>query len=232
MNRIMKAAVLCLMAAAIVRADVQVISVKGDVQVRRSMSEEWSPVAIGDILKPDDSIRSGRNSKAVIVIDGQKKITLPELAIVDCSDLKKLSQEELLLMLAMEQVRSVPARNADDDFSITKTTTVHGENKDPLRSRRSVNPELALLQLNGTKVLYDQGYYATCVLRAKEIFRLNPVFLKKVNFRLVVADALEKMKLRGEALSEYNALKGASLTPEQRSLVEEKISQLKKKSKG
>jgi hypothetical protein len=94
------------------------------------------------------------------------------------------------------------------------------------------NSEIGLLQLNGTKVLHDQGFYATCVLKAKEVFRLNPDLMKLVSFRLVVADALEKMKLRGEALSEYNSLKGERLTPQQRSLVGQRIDQLKKKNEG
>src|ERR1041385_8228909 len=228
----MKAVLICLMATVALRADIKVISVKGDVQVRRGMSEQWQSLAKGDILKPEDSMKSGKKSTAVMQIDEGKKIVLPELAIIDCSDLKKLSQEELLLMLAMERVRSVPSRNARDEFSIPRTTTVHGENMNVVESGLAGNSEIGLLQLNGTRVLHDQGFYATCVLKAKEVFRLNPDLMKLVNFRLVVADALEKMKLRGEALSEYNSLKRERLSPQQRSLVGQRIDQLKKKNEG
>ncbi len=212
-----------------VRADIKVVSAKGNIQVRRGVGEAWQKLAAGDVLKPEDSMKSGKNSSAIILVDGKKKITLPEMAIVDCSDFRNLTQEELLLMLAMESVRSVQVKESDDMLNIPKTTSVHGENRDIVSTRVSGNSEDGLLQLNGTNVLYDQGFYATCVLKVKEVLRIHPRLRTMVSYRLNAASAMEKMKLNGEALSEYNLLKSERLTPEQRSLVDEKISTLKKK---
>ena len=219
----------CTLATALTtRADVKVVAVKGDIYVRHGVHEEWLIVSPGDVLKPEDSIRSGKKSSATIAIDGSNQLVIPESAIVDISDLRNLTQEEFLLMLAMERVRSVPPRNRNDDFIFPRTTTVHGENIAKTDTTRPPNPELGLLQLNGTKVLYGHGFYATCVLRAKDVFRVLPDLAKMIDIRLIVASALEKMQLNGEAISEYTILLSEELPKRQRDFVEQKIALLKK----
>src|SRR5437867_10688920 len=84
-----------------VKAEIKVISLKGEVFVRRDVQEEWVPVAVGDVLKPDDSMRLDGKSSAAILIDGTKTLMIPELVILDLSDVRELTQEELLLKLAM-----------------------------------------------------------------------------------------------------------------------------------
>ena len=215
-----------------VHADIKIVAVKGDVQVRRGVNEQWLPAASGDVLKPEDSMKSGKKSSAVIVIDGKNKIAVPELVIIDCSDLRKLTQEQLLLMLAMESVRSVPTERRQDELTIPRTTTIHGESQEAITPTTPTHSKAGFLQLNGTKVLYSQGFYATCVLKAKEVFRLNPDLMNMIEMRFMVANAFERMELNGEALGEYRSLTRGHLTSQQRSLVEQKISQLGKKNKG
>ena len=82
------------------------------------------------------------------------------------------------------------------------------------------------MHLNGTEVLYKHGFYATCVLKAKEIFRRNHVLLKRIDDRLMVATALEQLKLNSEARDEYISLSKEQLPPSQRAIVTMKIEQL------
>ena len=213
-------------------AEVKVTMVKGDVQVRRGVSEEWVPVSVGDALKPEDSMRSGKRSSAKMTIDGGKVLEIPESAIIDVSDLRNLTQEELLLMLAMERVRSVPQRERNNDFDFLMTTTMHGANKSSATISQPINLETGMMQLNGTAMLFKNGFYATCVLKTKEVFRLVPELSKRNDIRFMVADALERMKLPSEALSEYVSIPQEQLSPVQRLEIERKISQLKKQQEG
>ncbi len=224
--------ILMIVSVAQMFADAQIVAIKGDVQIRRGVSEQWVPAALGDILKPDDSMRSGKKSSATIIVNGNQKISVPEMVILDCSDLRMLSREQLLLMLAMERVRSVQPAERDNDMFIPKTSTMHGENIDKAGTPDARGSKGGVLQLNGTRVLYDQGFYATCVLRAKEVFRLNPTLMSKVDARLMVGNALERMKLNGEALGEYLALKKGRLSGEELAIVDKKISALRKKAQG
>jgi len=207
---------------------IKVIAAKGNVYVRHNVEEQWVPVSVGDVLKPEDSMRLDQKSTATIVIDGNKKLTLPELVIVDLSDLRMLTQEDLLLKLAMEHIRSIPIDKRDNEFKITRTTSVHSPSKENKPVRITVKRELGELQLNGTKVLYDNGFYATCVLRAKEVFRLFPDLSKRFDGRLLIGTALEMLKLNGEAFGEYTSLLEEQLSTEQRAIVKKKLAQLRK----
>jgi hypothetical protein len=233
MKKIFAVTVLLLAFAAFAAADVKISVVKGDVQVRRGVSEEWQTVAVGDVLKPEDSIRLGRKSSASIVTDDSRKLTIPEDVIIDVSDLRNLTQEELLLKLAMEDVRSVPEHSRDNDFEVPRTSTIHGANKGSTASVSATapHPDVDMLELNGVKVLYTNGYYATSVLKAKEIFRLRSPQTDVIETRFMVADALEKMNLNGEAFDEYSDISQEPLTSAQRSLVDKKLADLKAKNR-
>lgn len=227
-------AILVLLAAAAMSAsaDVKVVSIKGDVTIRHGAQEEWQSVAPGDVIKPEDSMRSGKRSSVVLLVDDETKLTLPEMVIVDCSDLRTLTQEELLLKLAMEGIRAVPGQKRDGGISVPRTTTVHGTKSESARTARPESKEGYVLLLNGTKVLHRHGFYATMILRAKEIFRLAPEMSKRTDVRLMVADSFEKLDLGGDALVEYRKLSKEKLSLEERSIVELKIAELKKKQKG
>ena len=213
---------------AVVYANVRVVALKGDVSVRHGVHEEWLSVAKGDVLKPDDSIRLGKGASATILTDENNRLTLPEMVIIDLADLRNLTQEELMLTLAMERVRSLPDRQRDNDFTIPHTTTTHGAEKEIVASSVQSQEENGNLAINGVKVLYNNGYYATCVLRAKQIFRIVPETAKRIDARLLVASALEKIDLREEALSEYTDLSNENLSQPDKDRVEKKISELKK----
>jgi hypothetical protein len=218
-------------AATAVAGEMKVVTVKGDVYVRRGVQENWQRISSGDILKPEDSIKSGKRSSASILVDERRKLVIPEMVIIDASDLRTLSQDELLLKLAMEHVRSVPVRQpSNGEVEIPRTTTVHGSLKseaDDVIEPLSI--EVGMMQLNGTKVLCDNGFFATAVLKAKETLRRAPALNSRVDVRLMIATAMEKMKLNGEALTEYSEIQKLTLSLDQRALVERKLVQLRKK---
>lgn len=211
-------------------AQVVVTSVKGDVTVRRGVANEWLPARVGDVLKPDDSMKSGERSSATITIDGKKSILIPEKVILDIGDLRQLDRNDLVLKLAMERVRAAPDSGYHDQMVIPQTTIVHGEKKEGREESVPAEQQSGLLQLNGTGVLFGHGYYGTCVLRTKEIFRLYPQFARRIDARLRIASALEKVNLYGEALTEYQALSHEELSHRDKIFVNAKIEQLKNRS--
>ena len=213
-------------------AEIRIVSLKGYVYARHNVQEEWVGVAAGDVLKPEDSMKLEKKSSATILIDGVRKIVVPESVILDLSDLRTLTQEELLLKLAMEDVRGIPNQPTGQpgDIHIPTTTTIHGENKTPSTMPEPNPAQTGALQLNGARLLFDQGFYATCVLKTKGIVRRYPDLSNVMDAHVMIADGLERMKLKGEALREYLNIPGSSLTAEQRSIVEGKIARLKAKN--
>jgi len=209
--------------------------VQGDVQVRQGVTEVWHRVAAGDVLKPDDTMKTGPKGQAVILVPGPsaeqspKRVSLPPDVIVDLSDIRELSQEELMLTLAMEKVRSSTYQPTNDGLNIPNASIVHGTNKAEGSSLAENALSVGILQLNGTQVLYENGFYSTCALKSMEVFRLYPPLAERFSARLLVAEALERSHLRGDALNEYGAmLKLPGITTAEESLLHERMDRLRK----
>jgi hypothetical protein len=218
---------LTLLGGTLGRADIRVAAVKGAVYVRHNVQEEWTPVSRGDVLKPDDSMKSGGKSSASLLVDGKTTVVLPEMAIIDLSDLRTLTKEDLLLKLAMERIRRIPAKQNDEEISIPRATTTHGADMDTHAAAPASDPQVAFMQMKGAEVLFGNGFYETGVLRAKGLFRIHPELSKRIDDRLMVARALEKLELKGEALEEYVELGTARLGDHDRAVVKQKIEELR-----
>lgn len=201
-------------------------SVKGTVEVRRGVSEEWKAIKAGDQLKPEDTMRTGKQSSATIQLDG-KQLTIPAQTMVDLSDFRQMSQEEFLLKLAMENILAVPPRE-DGTIATPRTTILHGTDAGKENASTQQRIELGLMQLQGAKLLYDNAFYATSILKTKETFRLYPDLQERIDARLRVAAAFERMKLTKQAIEEYASLLGQKLSPEHQKTVQSSLERLRK----
>jgi hypothetical protein len=105
---------------------------------------------------------------------------------------------------------------------------MHGEQFGLNALKKPSDVRYGSLELNGAKLLYTHGYFATSVLKTKEVFRRIPALRKSIDARLTVASAMEKMHLSSEALQEYTALNAERLNANQRSVVEGRIASLRK----
>ncbi|MBU2635722.1 MAG: hypothetical protein KJ963_01335 [Bacteroidetes bacterium] len=227
MKKIITFLILTSMLTVSLSAQLKVLTTKGDVKVRYGVSEEWKQLKAGDQINLADAIRTSSKSSAVIQIDNQKKIALNEKIIVEMADLRYLSQEELLLKLAMERILSVPPQDRDNDLIPARTTIIHGEKKSKVQL--PIPNDIAMMQLNGAKLLYDNNFYGTCAIRIKEVLRLNQNLSDVVNYKLMTANSLEKSNLFEEALNEYASLPFDQLTSPQKQIVQQNIDRLKKK---
>jgi len=214
--------------------DIVVQRLQGDVSVRHGVTEVWTHVAVGDVLRPDDTMKTGRKGTAVLVAPvknsgGTKRISLPPEVIVDLSDVRELTQDELMLKLTMERVRASSYQWKNDDLHIPNASVVHGADRSSGAPLTDNDPQSGILQWNGARVLYDNGFYSTCALKTMELFRLYPSVGGKFDNHLMAAEALEKANLRGEALTEYNGmLQMDGVTAAQQAVVKERIAELKK----
>jgi hypothetical protein len=210
---------------------ITVRSARGEVTVRRGVTEAWTAAAAGDVLRPHDSMRTGATGSAVLAVAlaaGTRTISLPPEVIVDMSDIRELSQEDLMLKLTMEKVRGSTYEWNEADPALPNAGVIHGARKGASKELTENELRTGRMQLNGARVLFENGYFSTCVLRSMEVFRLYPDLTRSFDDRLRVARALEQARLQGEALSEYGAISGLEgLTPEQRNQVHERMEMLR-----
>jgi len=207
---------------------------EGEVSVRHGVAEVWTRVAPGDLLRPNDTMRTGKGGNVVLLVRlgtdaAPKRITLPPHVIVDMSDIRELSQEELMLKLTMEQVRGSSYQWKNDGMAIPDAAVVHGAESAAPASLSENNIQTGRLQLNGVRVLYENGFFASCVLRAMQVFRLYPALSSSFEHRLMLAESMEKASLHGEALAEYGAVSRLEgLTPGQQQQVQSRLQTLRR----
>jgi len=217
------------------RGQIAVRKLRGDVTVRHGVTEVWTTVAAGDVLRPDDSMKTGKKGSAVLLVSqskdgtpGVRTISLPPEVIVDVSDIRDLTQEELMLKLTMEKVRASSYHWRNEELQIPNASVVHGQNEDTGGMPGENDPHVGVMQLNGARVLFNSGYYSTCALRTMGLFRLYPKLGLIFDNRLMMADALAKANLRSEALNEYSELlNSGTLSPDQSAILHERMQALK-----
>jgi hypothetical protein len=212
-------------------ADFKVLGIRGDVSIRHGINEKWNTVCAGDTLKPDDTIESGKQSSATLLIDGSTQIIVPEMVIVDLSDFRSMSKEDLLMKLAMDNIRAIPTRDDNRELNIPRVTTVHGENREQKQNKIQLSIQTGVKQLNGSNVLFKNGFYATCALKTKQLFRSYPSLSEDLEARMLIAESFEKMNLNKEAVEEYTTVVDKSLQPELRLSLKKKIEFLNQKLK-
>jgi hypothetical protein len=209
----------------LIAGDFTVKAVKGNVEVRKGVMEEWKKVRVGDPLKPEDSMRTGPGSTATIEAD-KRKLTIPEMTILDISDVRQLSQEDFLLKLAMQNILAVPPRERDE-LSIPSATVLHGDNASKTNTPVFPDTKVGEMELHGARVLFENSYYATSILKSKETLRTHPELKANFDARLTVATAFEKMKLNKEAVTEYSLLARENLVSSQAKKVQVALERLK-----
>lgn len=179
---------------------------EGDVQVRQGVAEKWSEIVPGLKLRPEDTIRTGRNAFAVLRRDDGVRYRIPPETIIDGADLRNIDREELLLLLALEDMLSVPDR-INEDRPVSRTTVLHGSP----RARMSedvieADPTAAQFRINGAKFLISQNYHGTAVLKIRETLRLFPGGEYRTGAMMIAAESFERMELFEEASRYYRTV--------------------------
>ncbi len=206
----------------------KVEKVQGNVKALIGSSEQWVDVKEGTMVSSSTVLMTDKN--ALIMLSGRGiKFTLKPSAALSVNSLKRMTLDELLLALAMEEILSTPAKRNSDK---TMNTAIYGT--DESGNKTAVLPANTLgdLKLNGARQLADNGYKETAILAAKETYRKYPTTQKNAVTRLFFAEQMMNLSLYGEAFTEYTEIQNLQLNDTQTKEVQTKIELLKKKLPG
>ena len=202
--------------------DFVVEKVSGNVQVLRGTSEKYENVKPGEKLNGNDLIITDERSFIQLNKDGNKFI-LQSNSALGLNYVKEVSINDLLLALAMEEIRRVPK---DGGKGNTKNTAVYGEEIKPETSLNITEDLMGIKKLNGAKQLAENGYKESAVIAAKETYRKYPSTKKNIEERIFFANVLADLKLYSEAFEEFDEIKKESPANE---VVAKKLEELKSK---
>lgn len=207
--------------------DYIVESVTGSVKVLPGMSETWIDIRPGMALKGNSLLKTETGS-IVTIKNNDVRFTLKPDAALNVSSIKKMTVDELLLVLAMEEIIKTPSKKNQDKL---KTTVTYGTNESKSKSEIE-NSNIGLLKLNGAKQLSESGFTESAIASVFETYRQHPSTKSLVNYRIYFADALYSLSLFNEAYNEYNEIKSLRLSKEESDHVNNMINQIKKKISG
>ncbi|HVO73828.1 MAG TPA: hypothetical protein VMT35_07380 [Ignavibacteriaceae bacterium] len=202
--------------------------VTGSVKAQALSSENWVDVKDNDELKAGTVIMTGKNS-SIILKTGDTHFTLKESSALPVSSLKKMSTDELLLALAMENILNAPKNNGGNK---SQNTAVYGSKTGlptadvPLKDN---SESFGIKRINGAVQLAENGFKESAVITAKETYRKYPGTKKQFSYRIYFADILYECGLYAEALDEYTEIKKLNLTDMEKAELDKKLDLVSKK---
>jgi hypothetical protein len=192
---------------------------KGTAKAQIGSSEQWINVIEGQTFKPNTVIATEENS-TIKLKKGDVEFTMYEVSAVNLSSLKKLSLDELLLALAMEEILSAPKKKEDVK---SKSTVVYGTRETGKQDLFVRSNDFGIKRLNGAVRLTESGFKESAIITARETFRKYPHTKGLVPFRLYFANLLIEKNLYEEALEEYYSIQKLSLNQQQKEELEDKL---------
>ncbi|MBT8382693.1 MAG: hypothetical protein KJO59_10080, partial [Ignavibacteria bacterium] len=115
--------IIFMMSTIILSQTYKAVNIKGEVKSQSGTEEIWKSVTEGSILKNDEVLVTGRKS-SVQLVNNDFTFYLKEKSAVSISSIKRMSLDELLLALAMEDLINAPKKNGNGH---SESTAVYGE---------------------------------------------------------------------------------------------------------
>jgi hypothetical protein len=216
--------ILLLLVPSLIAQEFKAINVKGTVQYRSGTSEVWAEIKEGSVLHSDDFVSTG--SKSSLQIKGTEKIiNIGELSAVSVSSIKKMSTDDLLLALAMEDMINAPKTNGKNQSSSTAT---YGDDEGKNKNPEVKTDDFGIKRLNGAMQLAKNGFKESSVVFAKETYRKYPDLKQIPSYRIYFADILYDKGLYEEALGEYIDIAKLDLSKEDKAKVESQTQSINK----
>ncbi len=202
--------------------------ITGKVLVQKGVEDSFTPVKKGDILSGDDLIVTEENSFIQLEKENHKFILNANSAL-GLSHIRKISINDLLLALAMDDIRNIPTNKQN---GIEKNTAVYGENISSNNENKLPADKIGKMKINGAKQLAENGFGESAIIVSKDTFRKYPSTKSNFDDRVYFANLLEKRNLINETLDEYNSISKLDLTKIQQAFVRIKIEALSMKNVG
>jgi|YelNatPaOPRAMG01_1025707.scaffolds.fasta_scaffold00304_31 hypothetical protein len=201
------------------------VHVNGDVKAQIGTNENWVKVSENSQLPANSIITTGKNSSVMLERNGIK-FSLESYSALPLSSIKKMSINDLLLALAMEDMLNAPKKKEDVN---TKNTAVYGAEINGVKTPMLQSDNFGIKRLNGAVQLAESGFNESAVIEAMVSFRKYPETKKMPAYRIYFANILYGLGLNEEAYDDFKSINSLQLSNEQKTEVQSKLEVLSKK---
>jgi hypothetical protein len=184
----------------------KILSMSGEVKLRRGLDENWQPAASGMLLELLDTILTMEGN---VVLEMEEGITfrLGSNSIIDIGDLRKITKREMFLYLMSEKVDKIKPRNQKTPLRVGNVSVVHGE----LKAESSDNggdqhSQMWIKEFNGAKALYDQEFYPNTIVKLYKIQNKYPDINDCGEIHYYLGKTFEIINEPGQAVDAYQII--------------------------
>ncbi|RPH88863.1 MAG: hypothetical protein EHM72_14980 [Calditrichaeota bacterium] len=186
-------------------AAVLVQKVQGDVQVRRGLEEEWRQASNQQLLEDVDTILT-LEGEAVLSLQDGSIFKLGPHSIMDIGDLRKISRQEMFLMVMSQKVQNMAPRNKGSQLELANLSSVHGGQK---RTEPDQKNEQTILtwkrEFNAAKAMYQQQLLPNAVVKLHRIIARYQHIDDCGLVSFYLGKSFENMDEPGQAVDFYQA---------------------------
>lgn len=227
---IMKKIIICffILITKIFSQEFIVDKVSGEVLVMKGTEESWSQIKAGQKLSFNDFISTTEKS-FIHLSNKDSRFILKNNSAVNLSAVKKMTLNELMLALAAEDIRNIPAKKNNNNL---KNTAVYGKEENAEKKLMPTVKDLGDKRINGAKQLAESGYKESALLVAKETYRKYPETKNNFEARLYFVDLMLGLRMNNEAITELTELKAAKLGGAFIGAVDSRLTQIKNENIG
>lgn len=197
--------------------------VSGNVQALIGTDETWVKVLAGQKLHGADLISTDDKS-FVQLASKENRFILQSNSALGLNSIKKMSLNELLLALAMEEIRNVPKTKGGQ---FTRNTAVYGSEVSAGKPTRTLAGDIGIKKLNGAKQLAQNGFKESAILVAKETYRKYPETKTQIRDRIYFADLMIQLNLLNEAEMEFIKVSTMNLNSDEKKEVSLNLDKIK-----
>jgi hypothetical protein len=185
--------------------DVQIETASGEVKIRRGVEEEWHPAAAGTLLENIDSILTGEGGEAILVLPDGRKFKLGSNSILDIADLRRITEEELFVILMRTKIRNLPKKEKSK-LEIGQVHVVHGTSREASLEADAFEMPIWQFQKNGAVALLGNGLSTNAIVKLNSIIIRNPALEDCGEVSFYLGQAFETINKRGQAMDAYRAV--------------------------
>jgi hypothetical protein len=181
----------------------KIISIQGEVQVRRGMEEKWQSAAVGMLLESIDTILC-LEGKATLEIQEDRIFQIGSHSILDIGDLRTVTRQELFLYLMAEKLKHLELEKLKTPLRIGSVSVVHGEDKGMKdKGTKSVQEQTWTLEFNGAQALFQYKMYSNAIIKLFKIIDKYPDAPDCGEIHYYIGGSFAGLQEKGQALDNY-----------------------------